>query len=222
LTDPRVFNAEFYRKLYPQLKLAGDAAAQREWTSQGAKECRRGSFCFNARDYLNRNTDFSKGDCVSAAEHFVVAGFNEGRIGAIDSNWVVFDFNYYVDPANNPDLNKLYTSHTWGLAGLQIHWLQHGITERRIRYRRSTQWENGPGVVGRCGKLECAGSTNCAAGYERDAKRCGAVIHERSRRIYPGNSKITHLVPGFAFATVAEVECRTDLHWARSNGKRRS
>src|SRR5271163_2213385 len=27
LSDPRVFNAEFYRKLYPQLKLADDDAA---------------------------------------------------------------------------------------------------------------------------------------------------------------------------------------------------
>jgi len=131
LTDPRVFNPEFYRKFYPQLHLANDADATRDWTNKGARACRRGSFPFNARDYLSRNLDLPKGDCVSATEHFVVAGFNEGRIGAVDSYWVVFDFNYYVDPANNPDLNKAYTSHTWDLADLQIHWLQHGIMERR-------------------------------------------------------------------------------------------
>ena len=131
LTDPRVFNAEFYRKFYPQLRLASDADATREWTSRGAKACRRGSFLFNAPDYLSRNTDLPKGDCVYGAEHFVVSGFNEGRIGAADSYWVIFDFNYYVDAANNPDLYKAYSSHVWDLTDLQIHWLQHGIGERR-------------------------------------------------------------------------------------------
>ena len=59
LTDLRVFNAEFYRKLYPQLNLADDLAAQREWTSWGAKACRRGLLLFNARECLKRNTDLS-------------------------------------------------------------------------------------------------------------------------------------------------------------------
>lgn len=131
LADPRVFNAEFYRRYYPQLHLASDADATREWTSKGAKSCRRGSFLFNVPDYLNRNPDLPKGDCVYAAEHFVVSGFNEGRIGAADSYWVVFDFNYYVDAANNPDLYKAYSCHVWDVADLQIHWLQHGIGERR-------------------------------------------------------------------------------------------
>ena len=131
LTDPRVFNAEFYRKFNSQLHLANDADATRDWTTKGAKACRRGSFLFDAPDYLRRYPDLAKGDCVWAAEHFVTAGFNEGRIGAFDSYWVVFDFNYYVDPANNPDLNKAYTSHVWNLVDLQIHWLQHGIHERR-------------------------------------------------------------------------------------------
>lgn len=44
---------------------------------------------------------------------------------------MIFDFNYYVDPANNPDLNKAYVTHAWDLADLQIHWLQHGIQEQR-------------------------------------------------------------------------------------------
>jgi hypothetical protein len=131
LADSRVFNPEFYRKFYPQLHLASDADATRDWTNKGAKACRRGSFLFYSRDYLNRYADLAKGDCISAAEHFVVAGFNEGRIGAVDSYWVVFDFNYYVDSANNPDLNKLYVGHTWDPVDLQIHWLQHGIAERR-------------------------------------------------------------------------------------------
>src|SRR5579863_8630085 len=120
LTDPRVFNAEFYRKLYPQLHLVNDSDATRDWTSKGARACRRGSFLFNARDYLGRYSDLPKGDCVAAARHFVVNGFNEGRAGATESYWVVFDFNYYVDPAINPDLNKAYSSHVWDLADLEV------------------------------------------------------------------------------------------------------
>lgn len=128
-TDPRVFNAEFYMKFYPQLHLASDADAIRDWTTKGAQACRRGSFFFYSRDYLNRYGDLAK-DCAAAVEHFVVAGFNESRIGAVDSYWVVFDFNYYVDPANNPDLDKAYPR-VWDLVDIQLHWLQHGIAERR-------------------------------------------------------------------------------------------
>lgn len=129
LTDARVFNAEFYRKFYPQLKLADDAAAKQEWMNKGAQACRRGSFLFDARDYLSRYKDLAK-DCAAAVEHFVVSGANEGRIGAADSYWVVFDFNYYVDPANNGDLDKAYPR-VWDLIDIQLHWLQHGIAERR-------------------------------------------------------------------------------------------
>lgn len=130
LADPRVFKPEFYRKFNPQLKLADDDAAKREWTSRGAQACRRGSFLFYSLDYLNRYRDLAQGDCLAAIEHFVVAGFNEGRIGAADTYWVVFDFNYYVDPANNPDLDKAYPR-VWDLVDIQLHWLQHGIAERR-------------------------------------------------------------------------------------------
>lgn len=131
LSDPRIFSPEFYRKFYPQLQLANDAAATREWTSRSAKACRRGSFFFSARDYVGRYRDLAKYDCVAAAEHFVTAGFNEGRIGAADSYWVVFDFNYYVDAVNNSDLNKAYATHVWDQVDLQVHWLQHGIGEQR-------------------------------------------------------------------------------------------
>ena len=59
LADPRVFNPEFYRKFNPQLKLADDDAAKREWTSRGAQACRRGSFLFYSLDYLNRYRDLA-------------------------------------------------------------------------------------------------------------------------------------------------------------------
>lgn len=44
LTDPRVFNAEFYRKFNSRLHLANDADATRDWTTKGAKACRRDRF----------------------------------------------------------------------------------------------------------------------------------------------------------------------------------
>ena len=47
LTDPRVFNAEFYRKFYPQLKLSDDDAARR---------------ATRARRVLSETTDRAHGD----------------------------------------------------------------------------------------------------------------------------------------------------------------
>ena len=136
LIDPRIFNPEFYRKFNPELGLSTDADAIRQWTSSEANHCLRGSFYFSATDYLTRYTDLGSsstvpGACDSAIQHFVTYGFNRGRIGAFDSYPVVFDFNYYVDAANNPDLNTLYGNGTWDQADIQIHWLQHGIAERR-------------------------------------------------------------------------------------------
>jgi hypothetical protein len=136
LTDPRIFDPEFYRKFNPGLGLSTDADAIKQWTSSGANHCLRGSFYFSAADYLKRYADPGSpfaipGACDSAIRHFVTYGFNRGRIGAFDSYPVVFDFNYYVDAANNPDLNVLYGNGTWDQADIQIHWLQHGIAERR-------------------------------------------------------------------------------------------
>ncbi len=136
LIDPRIFNPEFYRKFNPQLGLSTDADAIGQWMSRGANHCLRGSFYFSAADYLKRYVDIGSssalpGACDSAIQYFVAQGFNRGRIGAFDSYPIVFDFNYYVDAANNPDLNVLYGNGTWDQADIQIHWLQHGIEERR-------------------------------------------------------------------------------------------
>jgi hypothetical protein len=230
LTDPRIFNPEFYRKFYPQLRLANDADATREWTSRGANACRRGSFSFNARDYVGRYGDLAKYDCVAAAEHFATAGFNEGRIGAADSYWVVFNFNYYVDAANNSDLSKAYATHVWNQVDLQVHWLQHGIgapkrlavLQRRrisgairrcsarsgarhfaVRVDGSGERASGPHRMGRARSLERPDPGGCAACRERDAGRRGALVHERPRRSGQGGGQIPGLVPRFADAAVA-------------------
>jgi hypothetical protein len=137
LLDARIFSPEFYRKFNPGLGLSTDAEATKQWTSSGANHCLRASFTFYSTDYLDRYAELglspaSAGACDYAIRQFVTDGFNQGRIGAFDSYPIVFDFNYYVDPANNPDLNKLYSDGTWDQVDVQIHWLQHGIEERRV------------------------------------------------------------------------------------------
>ena len=136
LLDSRIFSPEFYRKFNPDLGLTTDQEAIQQWTSTGANHCLRGSFYFYATDYLKRNPDLglpsaSPSACDSAIWQFATYGFNQGRIGAFESYPIVFDFNYYVDAANNPDINQLYNSGTWDQVGVQIHWLQHGIEELR-------------------------------------------------------------------------------------------
>jgi hypothetical protein len=136
LTDPRIFDPEFYRKFNPELGLSTDGDAVKQWTSSGANHCLRGSFYFSAADYVKRYPDLglSAGGspaCEQAIRQFVTSGFNQGRIGAFDSYRVVFDFNYYVDAAINPDLNNAFSTGAWDQADLQIHWLRHGIGERR-------------------------------------------------------------------------------------------
>jgi hypothetical protein len=135
LLDARIFNPEFYRKFNPDLDLATDVEATKQWTSSGANHCLRASFTFYSTDYLNRYPELglspaSAGSCDDAIRQFVTYGFNQGRIGAFDSYPIVFDFNYYA--ANNPDLNKLYSDGTWDHVDVQIHWLQRGIEERRV------------------------------------------------------------------------------------------
>lgn len=132
LLDSRIFSPEFYRKFNPDLGLTTDQEATEQWTSSGANHCLRGSFYFYATDYLKRYPDLglpsaSPSACDSAIRQFVTYGVNQGRIGAFESYPIVFDFNYYVDAANNPDINQLYSSGTWDQVDVQIHWLQHGI-----------------------------------------------------------------------------------------------
>lgn len=135
LLDPRIFNPEFYRKFNPGLDLSTDEEAIQQWTSSGANHCLRASFHFFATDYLKRYPDLGSSAtpsaCASAIRQFVTYGFNQGRIGAFESYPIVFDFNYYVDAANNPDINKLYSSGTWDQVDVQINWLQHGVEELR-------------------------------------------------------------------------------------------
>lgn len=136
LLDPRIFNPEFYRKFNPDLGLATDQEAIQQWTSAGANHCLRASFSFYATDYLKRYPDLvssaTPAACDSAIRQFLTYGFNQGRIGAFDTYAIVFDFNYYVDAANNPDIHQLYSDGTWDQVDVEIHWLQHGIDERRI------------------------------------------------------------------------------------------
>ena len=134
LTDPRVFNPEFYRKFNPELGLSTDAEAIQHWTSHGTNHCLRASFYFSASDYLKRYPDLGlpsavPGACEQAIRQFVTYGFNQGRIGAFESYPIVFDFNYYVDAGNNPDLSSAYNNGTLDQVDVQIQWLRQGIEE---------------------------------------------------------------------------------------------
>ena len=137
LLDQRVFNPEFYRKFNPTLGLVTDEQATQQWTSPGANHCLRASFYFFSADYLTRYPDLhlfaqTPGACDFAIRQFVTYGFNQGRIGAFDSYPIVFDFNYYVDAANNPDISQLYNDGTWDQVDVQIDWLQSGIADFRV------------------------------------------------------------------------------------------
>jgi hypothetical protein len=96
----------------------------------------RASFNFSAADYIQRYPDLGlgvrvPGACLSAIDHFVSRGFNQGRIGAFESYPIVFDFNFYVDATNNPDLNAALNNGTEDQVDIEVQWLQHGISERR-------------------------------------------------------------------------------------------
>ncbi len=59
-------------------------AAIDHYLRHGTVECRRSAKDFDPRSYLNRYADLQRAfgsDCVSAAGHFVRAGYNEGRVG---------------------------------------------------------------------------------------------------------------------------------------------
>jgi hypothetical protein len=136
LGDPRIFNPEFYRKFNPELSLSTDAEAMQHWASPKTNHCVRASFYFSAADYIQRYPDLGlhagvPGSCYSAIQQFVTYGFNQGRIGAFDSYPVIFDFNYYVDAANNADLSSLYNNGALDRVDIEIHWLNRGIAERR-------------------------------------------------------------------------------------------
>ena len=137
LLDPRIFNAEFYRKFNPSLGLTTDEEATQQWTGPGANHCLRASFYFYSADYLSRYPDLqipsqTPTACDLAVRQFVTYGFNQGRIGAFDSYPIIFDLNYYVDAGNNPDISQLYNSGIWDLVDVQIDWLQNGIADLRV------------------------------------------------------------------------------------------
>jgi hypothetical protein len=137
LLDPRIFNPEFYRKFNLDLGLTTDQEAIQEWTGPGANHCLRASFSFYSTDYLRRYADLgfssvTPAACDSAILQFVTYGFNQGHIGAFESYPIIFDFNYYVDAANNADINQLYSSGAWDQVDVEIDWLQNGIEQGRV------------------------------------------------------------------------------------------
>ncbi len=129
LDDPRVFDAAFYLKAYPDLTAAfgtNVAAAHEHWVTMGfAKEGRRGSRAFDAQFYLGHYPDLKAAfgsNYMAALTHWLSLGLpNEGRAGSAD-----FDPQFYL--AAYSDLKAAYG------ANYKValdHWLTCGINEGR-------------------------------------------------------------------------------------------
>lgn len=90
LTDPRVFDADFYCKKYPDLASAGlcrgdrRQALREHWANLGIGEKRQAHPLFSVAQYLDRYPDLNRahGDSPAGAlRHYLRHGILEGRSG---------------------------------------------------------------------------------------------------------------------------------------------
>jgi subtilisin family serine protease len=124
LNDPRVFDAAFYLRQYPDLKAAygtDHAAARHHWVSRGLPiEGRRGSREFDVQFYLRQHPNLQAygTDYVLVVDHWLRSGLPvEGRRGSRE-----FDVQFYL--RQYPDLQAAFG--TMYAAALD-HWLRRGL-----------------------------------------------------------------------------------------------
>ncbi len=87
LLDPRVFNAQHYLALYPDLQKAFGSqnyqAATTHWLTYGIREGRRGSLVLDPKFYLSNYQDLQKAfgatNYEAAIIHWLTYGIREGR-----------------------------------------------------------------------------------------------------------------------------------------------
>lgn len=130
LTDARLFNAQLYLDLNPDVATQVGAnnlkAARRHWIDHGIDEGRVASTVFDAKFYEQANpvlaSRVGKGDYRALAQHWLDYGIAEGRKAS-----TVYDSGFYQ--ARHADLVKEFgrDNHT----ALLNHWLQYGIREGR-------------------------------------------------------------------------------------------
>jgi hypothetical protein len=110
LTDPKVFDCEWYLDEYPDLRSvfgnpndAGSCAgATSHWLNSGISEHRRGSLMFDCDNYLTRYASLLSGySCEQAINHWLNSGINDGRQASRE-----FSVAYYL--AHYPDIYAAY------------------------------------------------------------------------------------------------------------------
>lgn len=130
-TNPRlrVLDPAYYVAQYPDLAgIAGNAAAINEhWVTVGARECRRGSAAFSAKDYMIRYPNVAA-DCGLAVDHWVRYGIRAGMNGKADADprLTVLDPVFYL--TRYPDLRDSFGT---DVVKAQNHWVNYGIKECR-------------------------------------------------------------------------------------------
>lgn len=126
--DPRVFQSWVYRALNADLAGYAEADLVAHWILHGLAEGRRASLEYASGDYLARYADLAQAygtDFAATTHHFVFHGLDEGRVGTVLTDPLVYDGRWYL--ANNVDL----TPAQWDRWTLGVHWLLHGVAEGR-------------------------------------------------------------------------------------------
>lgn len=136
LTDPIVFNAEYYRDRYPDLQQAyasnDGVGLRKHWVECGIVEGRVASPVFDVKYYLAKHSDVANAygleNYKGAVKHFIVCGVSEGRIGSAE-----FDYSCYHD--NYKDLQDAFGGDKYSY---YKHYIDSGRKEKRIADRRIT------------------------------------------------------------------------------------
>jgi len=126
LTDPVVFNCNFYTSIYPDLSWMDCPTATAHWLNYGINEGRQGSVTFSSTWYLQTYPDlvaaYGATGYAAVTNHFLQYGINEGRSGS-----PVFSSSYYL--RRHPDLVAAFGPTDYAAA--INHFLQYGINEGR-------------------------------------------------------------------------------------------
>jgi hypothetical protein len=125
LTDPRIFDPQFYLAYYSDLRAAfgyDQNAARLHWLTQGFPvEGRRGSQYFDVIFYLNTYSDLKTAfgsNYMAALDHWLQHGLPvEGRTGAFE-----FDPTYYLNLY--PDLKSAFGNN---YVAAESHWRLQGL-----------------------------------------------------------------------------------------------
>jgi hypothetical protein len=159
LADWRVFNADLYLRIYPDLKNAfgtDTSLARTHWLMYGVREGRRASREINVTYYLSLYSDlrnaFPRETNANALNHWMTYGIGEGRRGSLEYNGIYY-VNYYSD---------LKAAFGTNYEAAYNHWVNHGLAEGR----RASNGFDSYFYVNYHSDLKAAFGTNYIAGFE--------------------------------------------------------